>query len=223
MKFNPNKVDYSKFESPRKENYIHALEDYNRTLKADKDNSTVATQRERLYKELLGLSLSAEEKVNLYLSGRGSELPPDGNGRDEICGSLLPSEEEVMIGMYPKRELYWFKPYTCGVYMFYTTDGKFRYIGTSQYIEYALHSTFCRWRTAKRDGRAIKELRCVRHILDTRPQDLRFSILERVPLSLLKVAERNNRIKYRAMWQYDYLSNSHKLDLRLIDQGKLNY
>lgn len=192
------------------------------TCCSKEDEKVLQAQQLKLVRELRSMTYTPKDKVNLYLAGRADELPPDGNGKDEICGTLLPTDEEVFIGMYPRRELYYFRPYTCGVYMFYTEDMRFRYIGKSQYIEYALHSHFCRWRSQralKIEGK--KFLIPVRYMLDTCPEKLRFAILERVPLSLLKIAERNQRIKYKCLYQYDVGKNKWTPEKWLA--GKLDY
>lgn len=211
--------------------YEKTLQDYLRVsdalLKPDCQNRDhLQLMQVKLCRDLFTASLTPEDKVDIYLQGRADELAPDGCGKDEICGKLLPTEEEVAIGMYDKRELYYYSPFTCGIYMFYTEDGKFRYIGSSQYIEYALHSHFCRWRSEKDPNTTRKKnfrgMKPVRYILDTYPGKLRFKILERVPYSLLDTALRFNRNKYKCMYQYD-LKNKAPWTSEKYEAGDYNY
>ena len=237
-----NKPDLSKMSDIQRSNYLHTLKDYVRVSDAikemcnsDNDDENIAedlgylfNMQYKLMRTLEALELTPEEKLQAYLDGRADELPPDGNGKDEICGKLLPTEMEVKIGMYPARDLYYYRPFTCGVYHFYTTDGKFNYVGGSQYIEYALHSHFCRWRSEannpnKERIRKFKGLGPVKYILDNYQDKLRFRIIEKVPYSLLDVAVRNQRANNKAMWQYDITTASSKFKHEDYEAGKYNY
>lgn len=225
--------DLSKLSPEHRFIYEKTLADYLRVSKALEDpncqhRDTLQMNQLRLCRDIQTLHLTPEDKVELYLQGRADELPPDGAGKDEICGKLLPTEEEVEIGMYPARELYYYEPFTCGIYMFYTEDNRFRYIGQSQYIEYALHSHFCRWRSERNPDstrtrkKIFRGLVPVRYMLDHYPGQVKFKILEVVPYSLLPTALRYQRHKHKCMYQYD-LGNKAPWTPEKFEAGKYNY
>ena len=223
--------DLSKLSPEQRLIYINTLKDYLRISKAlnspnCNDRELLTIHQVRLCRDLQVLHLTPEDKVNIYLEGRAYELPPDGAGKDEICGKLLPTQDEVDIGMYPDRNLYFYSPFTCGIFMFYSEDNKFRYLGSSQYIEYAVHSHFCRWRSERDPNTTrkhnFKGLLPVKYMLENHKDQLRFRIVERVPYSLLDTALRYNRAKYKCMWQYD-LGRKNKFNPKDYESGKYNY
>ena len=223
--------DLSKLSQEQRFIYNKTMQDYIRVSDAVKDpnckdKDLLILHQIKLCRDLQTLHLTPEDKVQMYLDGRVDELPPDGAGKDEICGKLLPTEEEVSIGMYPARELYYYNPYTCGVYMFYSLDGRYKYIGGSQYIEYALHSHFCRWRSERNPDKQRKSkfrgLKSLRYMLDNYPGEIRFKILERVPYSLLDTAIRYQRTKHKCLYQYD-IKSTNPWTAANFEAGKYNY
>ena len=228
-----NLNELNKLDEVQMFNYKKTLEDYLRVSDALKDPNVknkeyLLKMQLRFFTDLDALQYTPEDKLRIYLEGHADMLPPDGAGKDEICGHVLPTEDEVKIGMYPDRSVFYFSPFTCGVYHFYTTDGRFNYVGGSQYIEYALHSHFCRWRSEKESPdkerkRKFRGLAPVKYILDNYPDKLRFRIIERVPYSLLDTAVRNQRSKNKSMWIYDMVSPSTRWSPDKFEAGEYDY
>lgn len=174
--------------------------------------------------------LTVEEKLDLYLQGKAHLIPDDSYGRIH-GGKILPTEEEVAIGMYPDRSLFYFEKYTCGIYRYYSVGlpFEFNYIGYSQYIEYALHAQHCRRRSEKnnpdkprkRKGYIAKSLS---YMLDKYPNNIRFEIIEEVPYSLLSAACYNQRQKHKCLWQYNMTNKDGRgFDPEKLEAGEYNY
>ena len=208
--------------------YGHVLTEYAHiSLAIEKDQYVSEYQLDRmlvkqakLCNDLYLYSLTTEDKLDLYFAGRCDLIPPDGMGGDERNGTILPTDEEVEIGMYPEKAVYNFKPCTCGVYEFYTTDDRFHYVGGSQFIEWALHAQFCRWASGVQSPKKLK-MKAVRYILDNYKDKIRFRIIEKVPYSLLDVAVQRQRKLNKSLWVNDLRSIGFSPEK--YESGKYNY